>query len=540
MKPMLKLCVIDDIRSVVDMIRTKIPWAEHGIEVAGSATDGEAGLAVIREAKPELVVTDIRMPKMDGLEMTRRIMELLPGSKIIILSAYTDFEYARKAIEYGAFHYVTKPFSADDIVRIVLKAKEAWEADNAGRLRVMELEKRMKESLSALRQEYLSLLVHHPTAEADSSEWWDLLRLKPVRPPLAVMVIQIDPPAEGFAALSLKELELVRFSLQNIVEETIGAFADAVVFRDEFYRYVCLLDASGAEDGPLGIADACCANIARYTKFTISIGIGRTVGDVRELPRGYREAIEALAHHFYTGGNGAVLYRSESDKGPGDWIYSAEGESEFLFAFRSGNLDKCSLWLSRVFGEMEGASGRPDPGYAKHLFQGLALRMLRIMLEKFPREAIEDFEAGVEAKRPADPADLREYRRWLFGLCELGCGRMNSERASESRKIIFRSMEYIRAHLHMDLTLEHCARQVNLSWGYYSNLFKKASGMTFQQFVTQERIERAKAMLLEDFQVQEIAQSLGYEHRRYFSDVFKKQTGMTPTEFKESYLGKRE
>lgn len=530
----LKLCVVDDIRSVVDMISNKIPWHEHGIEVVATATDGEEGLHVMAETKPDLILTDIRMPRMDGLEMTRRILEMLPDCKVIILSAYTDFEYAQKAIQYGALDYVKKPFSMDQIVQAVLKAKEVWEQEQHGRTHVQALERKMKESLPALRQEYMSLLVYHQTDEAEMAKWWDFLDMNPLKPPFAVMTIQIDQFTDKYAELPVKELELVRFSLQNIVEETIAAYTTGIVFREAFNRYICILNLRDEADS-LMIADHCCANIARHTKFTISIGIGLQVNTVRELPKSYQQSLNALSYHFYTGGNGAFLYKaSAQQESRSEWIYTEDSEDEFLFAFRSGNREKTVEWVTRIFGEMEHASVLPEPGEVERLLQGLALRMLRILLEKFPRSTIADFESKV---RGVSGAALHEYRTWFIELCEAGCSIIDQERASESQKIIYRSAEYIKANLHLDLTLEHCAKQVNLSWGYYSNLFKKVMGTSFQQFVTHAKIERAKSMLIDDYQVQEIAQQLGYEHRRYFSEVFKKQTGLTPTEFKETSMG---
>ncbi|TYP79137.1 response regulator [Paenibacillus methanolicus] len=534
-----RMCVIDDIRSVVDMVTTKIPWGEHGIEIVGSATNGEEGLALIEALKPDLILTDVRMPKMDGLEMTRRSLALSPGSKVVILSAYADFEYAQKALQFGAVDYVRKPFAIADLIKVVLKAKEQWLGEQAEREKVGKLAAAVKESLPALRQQYLSLLIHHPTDIADARQWWGFLELTPLAPPLAVMVVQIDQLAERYGSSGLRELELARFALQNIVEETLAARAKAVVFREAFNRYVCLVDTGNLGAPLLEIADNCCANIASYTKFTISVGIGEESVDWRGLPRSYQQALRALSYHFYTGGGGAFRYSPADERGTDAWIYSAESEQEFLFAFRSGNLAKCRAWLDAAFVEMGAAKTLPAPSDAEHLFRGLALRMHRIMLEKFPRSALAAFERLADATNDAARSmEMSDYRAWLNGLCEEGCGLMERERTSESQRIIFRSMDYIKANLHLDLTLELCAREVNLSWGYYSNLFKKATGTTFQHYVTQQKIERAKALLLADYQVQEIADQLGYEHRRYFSEVFKKQTGLTPTEFKESFLGK--
>ncbi|MDR6878515.1 response regulator [Bacillus sp. 3255] len=537
MSRLVKLCVVDDIRSVVEMIATKIPWADHGIEVVGSATNGEEGLAMIRESRPDIILTDIRMPKMDGLEMTRRILELLPGSKVVILSAYTDFDYAQKAIQYGALDYVKKPFSIDQIVAAVVKAKEVWEQENLNRSHVLALEQKMKESMPALRQEYLSLLVHHQMNEAELAKLTSFLDIHALKPPMVVLTIQIDQFTDKYAEVPVKELELARFSLQNIVEETIASYTSAVVFREAFNRYICILN-MGDSELPMTIADQCCANIARHTKFTISIGIGLAAGKVQELPKSYQQSLSALSYHFYTGGNGAFSYKAETSDLPVEWIYTEESENEFMFAFRSGNQDKCMAWIQHIFAEMGRAAARPQPGMVERLLQGLALRMLRVLSEKFPRASLAEFEAGMQAIRSDGGADWQEYQEWFVHLCATGGRMIHQERASESQKIIYRSMDYIKANLHQDLTLEHCAKQVNLSWGYYSNLFKKVTGTPFQQFVTQAKIERAKAMLIEDYQVQEIAQGLGYEHRRYFSEVFKKQTGMTPTEFKETALGK--
>ncbi|MGG1556101.1 response regulator [Paenibacillus ferrarius] len=536
MSQSVSLFVVDDIRSVVEMIATKIPWPEHGIHIAGTATDGEEGLQRILETKPDLILTDIRMPRMDGLEMTRRIVEALPASKVMILSAYTDFDYAQKAIQYGALDYVKKPFSIDQIVQAVLKAKEIWEQENRSRNELLGLQKKMKESMPALRQEYLSLLVHHQTNEAELARLSDFLDIHALMPPFVVMTIQVDQFTDKYAEVPLKELELVRFSLQNIVEETIAAHTTSVVFRESYNRYICILREGSGEEA-MAVADACCENIARHTKFTISIGLGACVDTVRELPKSYQQSLHALSYHFYTGGNGAFSYIREAAEHPVEWIYTEDSENEFLFAFRSGNRDSCVAWAESIFAEIAKVSVLPDPGSVERLLEGLVLRMLRVLTEKFLRASLAVFEAKQQEIRE-HAADLQAYQAWFIGLCEIGCAMIHQERVSESQRIIHRSAEYIKANLGSELTLEHCAKQVNLSWGYYSNLFKKVTGTTFQQFVTQARIDRAKTMLIEDYQVQEIAQQLGYEHRRYFSEVFKKQTGLTPTEFKEMSLGK--
>lgn len=170
-----KLCIIDDIRSVVEMISRKPGWQEHGIEVSGTALDGEEGLRMIRETRPDIVLTDIRMPRMDGLQMTRAILDFLPDCKIIILSAYSEFTYAQEAIRLGALDFVKKPFSLDEIVNVVLKAKELCRQERQKTARLAVMESKIKESMPILRQEYLTFLLHHQTTEADARSRWAYL-----------------------------------------------------------------------------------------------------------------------------------------------------------------------------------------------------------------------------------------------------------------------------------------------------------------------------------------------------------------------------
>jgi two-component system, response regulator YesN len=535
----MKLCVIDDIKSVVDMISRKIPWEDHGIVIAGTALDGEEGLQLVLEAKPDIILTDIRMPRMDGLQMTQAILETNPGCKIIILSAYTDFSYAQQAIRLGAFDFVKKPFSVGEIVQAVLKAQAACEEDRQETEKVREMEQKIKLSLPVLRQEYLTLLLHHKTESGVARRRWEFLEIDLEPSGMAVFLIEIDRFMERYQTMPVQEIELIRFSLQNILEETIAAEAKGAVFREAAHRYVCVLnstDSARAEE----IAEACRSNIERFTRFTVSIGVGLVAGSIEDLPLAYRQALTALSYHFYTEGNGVFGYGGIPADQKGTPAYTLPNEQDFLFALRSGNGEKSGQLLEEMLNGLVAVEPLPEPKYVESVCYEIASKMFRALLEQFPYGTVRHLEAPVQELKEKEHPTLHELRRMLSVLCRSCCSFIEKERSSESTKIIHRSKDYIRDHLQLDLSLEHCARQVNLSPGYYSNLFRKVLGISFQQFVIQEKMEKAKSMLIGDYQVQEIAQELGYEHRRYFSEIFKKYTGQTPSEFKGSYTGKPE
>ncbi|MDF2837769.1 MAG: response regulator [Paenibacillus sp.] len=156
----ISLCIIDDIKSVVDGL-TAMNWEEQGIRVAGVSSNGEEGLQLISKLRPDLIITDIRMPIMDGLSMLRMVLEENRNCKFILISGYADFDYAQQAVQLGAFDFVVKPFSEEDIMSAVLRAKAEIMEEKLQLLSVREMENKLRESMPALRQEYFTLLVNH-------------------------------------------------------------------------------------------------------------------------------------------------------------------------------------------------------------------------------------------------------------------------------------------------------------------------------------------------------------------------------------------
>lgn len=534
----IKLCIIDDIRSVVDMISQKPPWEEHHIEVVGTALDGEDGIRLVKETKPDIVLTDIRMPKKDGLAMTQEILVSAPSTKIVILSAYTDFSFTRQAIRLGAFDFVKKPFSIDEIVQVVLKAKASFEEERQGQSKAIEMEQQVRKSLPVLQQEYLSLLVHHRTNAITAFQKWQTLRIQLAPQNFNLFIVELDRFMDKYKAQPAREVELIRFSLRNILEETIASFiSGGVVFSEALNRFICLIN---CEDMRIAeqISEACRLNIYQFTNSTISIGIGSCVASIDELPDSYEQALSALAYHFYSDGNGVNSYSGIANEEKTLLNYTASTEQEFLMALRSGNREKCRLILEQIFNDLLQRDPLPKPQQVENLCYELSSKICRVMLEQFPSDRVKRLEERWNHVKRTGVISFQIIRDTVKDICLEACSWIEQERSDESTKLIYQAKDYICANLHLNLSLDYCAKQFNLSPGYFSNLFKKVLNISFQRFVIHQRMEKAKEMLIDDYQVQEIARELGYEHRRYFSEIFKKHTNMTPSEFKLYSTGK--
>lgn len=530
----LRMCVIDDIRTVVEGISKQIPWEDYGIRIAGTAGNGEKGIRLIRETEPHIVLTDIRMPIVDGLEMTKQLLESHPRTKFIFLSGYTDFEYAQQAVQLGAFDYIVKPFTPQKIIDVVLKAQRSIEEEMAEASRYQEMERKLRESLPYLRQEYFQLLLQFRTTPELAAKRWDFLNIGLERERFVVLLAEIDQFAEQTATLPIQEVELIRFAVHNILEESLRRHTKGLVFRDNTNRFVAIFNPP-ADLSVEAISEQCRENVETYSRYTVSLGVGDEVQAIHQISYSYAQALAAISYNFYTGGNTVYSYRHMSTFHRTAPRYSPEKEKDLFYCLRSGNSDKACAIVDELFEETTSVPVPPAPEAVKGFCDELIFLINRVFMEKLTRDEMTGIEQHLVHIKTVSTHKLKELQDNIKKLCRLGCEFIQKRQAEDANHVVEQVIEHIRHNLSSNMTVNDYAKLVYLSGSYFANLFKKVTGMTVVQFVTSERMEQAKIMLAEGKQVQDIAQSLGYEDRPHFSELFKKHTGMTPSEFKQMY-----
>lgn len=532
----IKICVIDDIPTVVRGLTLSVDWEKQGMAVSGTATNGEEGLAMIREVKPDIVLTDIRMPFMDGIEMMKTILQEMPWVKLIFLSGFTDFAYAQEAVRLGAFDYIVKPFTKAQVLEAVLKAKAALERERSQAEQMQSMEQKLRESLPYLRQEYMRLLIRYGSPQNKLRQQWEFFSINMEDEGFMVMVAEIDFFATRTVELPVNEVELIRFAVHNILEETFLSHTKGIVFRENLNQFVAVVNPSDGVDAEQ-LAEMCRENVTRYTYQTVSIGVGEAVKEPWRLSASYGQAMSALAHTFYTGGNSVYCYTKEENQKSAMPRYSYEKEKELLYCLRSANTDKAEDQLEAIWDEWTNVTTRPEPEMMRTLCQELAHSMHRVFIERVSESEVTELEMKL-AEMNKNPSSFEEIRRQMKEYCRQGCSYLQKRHFSDARSLVDQAISYIEQNLQHNLSVGDCAKSVHLSPSYFSNLFKKEIGMTLAQYIIAKRMEKAKIMLLEGMQVQDIAISLGYEDRPYFSELFKRHSGMTPTEFRSNYLSK--
>ncbi|GGA04201.1 hypothetical protein GCM10008018_57670 [Paenibacillus marchantiophytorum] len=533
----LRMCVIDDIKTVVEGITGQIDWESHGIRIAGTASNGEKGIELIHRTEPHIVLTDIRMPKINGLEMTKQVLKKLPRTRIVFLSGYTDFEYAQQAVQLGAFDYIVKPYTPRKIIEVVLKAKLSIEEEIGETQRYHEMERKLRESLPYLRQEYFQLLLQFRTTPEQAVKRWDFLNIGLEREHFVVMLTEIDQFAEQTETLPVQEVELIRFTVQNILEETLRSFTKGFVFRDNTNRFVAIFnlpDSLSVE----AIAEQCRENVEKYSRYTVSLGLGEEVLAIHQISYSYEQALSALSYSFYTGGNTVYSYQNMSTEHETAPRYSPEKEKELFYCLRSGNMNKAFDIVDELFEETVTSVVPPAPEAVKGYCDDLAFLINRVFSEKLTSEEMKQIERQLMQIKNLSLYKLKELQGNIKELCRIGCELIQKRHVEDANQVVEQVIAHIRQHVASNMTVNDYAKLVYLSGSYFANLFKKVTGMTVVQFVTTERMEQAKIMLAQGKQVQEIAQALGYEDRPHFSELFKKHTGRTPSEFKQLYSAK--
>jgi two-component system response regulator YesN len=529
------MCIIDDVKTVVDGITTRIRWSDYGISIAGTAANGKEGLALIKEKKPDIVLTDIRMPMSSGIDMVRELKNNSEhAAKVIFFSGYSDFAYAQESVRLGAFDYLLKPFTTEQIVDTVLRAKARIETEDVERLNRLELERKLRESLPFLRQEYFRLLIRHEELPERASDKWDFLGIDMETKAFVALSVQIEELMNDKSQLPVREIELGRFAVQNILEETVRKQAKGIVFREHLGNFVIVLN---PEDGldVLALAEACRDNVKQFAKREISIGVGGRATGIGEIVLSYQQAKTALSYQFYSGSGCIIAYQDIERQGRLSAGYSADKETELLYCLRSGNREGTKRLLDAIFEECLRYPAPPDPETTVNLFYGLAFSMFRIIVEKADQQQrgwLDEQLATIKNGRHVTTAALQAA---VEELALTGCDWLQKRQRNDVGQLIQQALTYMRSNLGKELTIQECAGVVHLSPSYFSNQFKKETGMTFMQYVTSARMDKAKKLLLEGMQVQDITFELGYRDRPYFSELFKKHTGLTPTEFRSKY-----
>ncbi|NIK71222.1 response regulator transcription factor [Paenibacillus sp. BK720] len=521
---MYDVLIVDDEPVARQSLRYLIDWEELGFTVKGEAQDGQQALDMLRDNRYALVLTDIRMPVVNGLEMAAAMQEFT-DTPVVILSGYDDFAYAREGLRLGVKEYLLKPVDEEDLIALLKKLA-------AGMREQQLLEKRQRLGLSAGRDQLLRRLVHGQIAPRELEEQLRLLGLHAKEERYACLLLELDFIADG--EMPDRDTELMRFAIRNIAEEVTNG--SGYVFEESEERIGVLL---GGPARGMGLDDCrqwgerLLSSAVKYAKASVTVGIGGSVGSVADIKQSWSEAEEALDGKFLSGTGTVLLPRWKAEAGDGEPDALRALEAEALEMARSCRRTDTIRALGRLW-ECFRTEQVPE-SRAKMSVLELFIQLFRMMKEQGASHdrlfdpSLGDYERIMRIKT------MDELLRFTEGKCCEVVDAMQRTKEVRPNKIVAEVKRIVQEQYGGPISLREVAATIYMNPNYLGKLFKANTDQSFNDYVLQVRMEKAKELLLHtDKKVYEIAQEVGFSELDWFYKRFKAYTGVSTGDYRNA------
>lgn len=527
---MYKVILIDDEDEVREGIRNKISWRDCGFELIGEYDNGRDALDAIDCERPDLIVTDICMAFMDGLELARIVSEQYRDMKVVIITGYEDFEYAKQAITYRVQEYLLKPINAREFTSLMLQMKNELDAEREQRRNLSQLRIQLNESLPLLRERFMERLVFTRISREMLQRKLDYFHIHLSGPSYIALVIDIGQ-ARGKRELR-DEHELLQFAAYNIVQEQLEQDGIGIAFRTRDDRLAVILQGATEhlELKAQRVADQVRSSLDKYIRLPSSIGIGRKSDALEEISSSYQEALSSLDYTFLLG-EGRVISIQDVEYGHTVPAYTADWEQQLISSLKTGKMSQVSSVFQGWFQELK------TSGVSVERCHSILYQILIAMMKHSEETGL-----GDSSLIPAEAFSkvgsfhtLDEAQSWIEGIGRDILISLTEHRSCHIRSQMDMAEAYIRANYQDEgLSLQQVCSHLFMSASYFSALFKQHTGGTFVEYVTRIRMEKAKELLSTTrMKSYEIAEKAGYSDPQYFSVLFKRNTGKTPKEFRQ-------
>ncbi len=539
---MIKVFLVEDEYAIREGIKKSVNWEANGYTLVGEAGDGEMAFPKIVKARPDILITDIRMPFMDGLELSRLVKKEIPNIKIVVLSGYDDFNYAKQAISIGVEEYILKPVSGENLLTELGKIADAINVERQDELAKDKYLRDMEEIRTLAKQKFIHDMIDGKLSMQESLEQGRELGIDITAAYYSIVLFQAFPKNKAGVPAE-EEFDVAEYS--GVSEEIYSRIRETVSKSPNVYLYeqvgdvLCFLEKSDSlndmnQNTQKGI-DIIKEIMSTKSDWIYFISIGKPVERIRDVNSSYRDASKRFAERYMLdesfifygeNGNSNVL-----DIGGID-IKMVSQKTIFHF-LRNGTLVEIDDLVSEYFSSLgeEAMESRLFCQYVlmEALISGMAfLDSMNVSREK-AASILGELSDPVRFVDSVDKA--KDYiTRILKVLIEY----RNQVSDKKYTEIIDKAREFIKAQYKNDeMSLQTVASYVNVSSNHFSAIFRKETGETFIDYLTKVRMDNAKDLLTcTSMKTSEIGFEVGYKDPHYFSYIFKKTIGMSPKEYR--------
>ncbi len=529
---MLKVVIADDERIQREGIAKHVDWPAYQMQVVGLAEDGLQALELIEKNGVDLLITDIKMPRMHGLELAERAKEFNPQLKILIISGYDDFEYARTAIELKAYAYLLKPIPFNKLNQELGHISVQIQQERLKQQALSTLQDQVEESKPVLAEKlFKNMLDGFLTDEEMIRHKMKTLSIPIPDYGFDILLLQMDKPSDRPGTENpLDDRQFLSQLTQAGIAEKHGQ-----ILQTKENEFVIVLYARGPDErssllstirrirDPLPPADS----------HALTISVSGRKARLCQLNEAYRECAIAAEQKFHLGKGQDIFYQDSMPDQPLSPQYEAPYEG-LIQAMEIGNIQQAEQSLEEIFNEFANSSVTQKPIVKAFCFKIISdiFRLLHEANEKV--EAVFGEEHAFWSQFH-DLDTLPEMREWLLETVVSACRHLHSKRIRKNTNTIGNIIHILETRYAEPLSIDELAKHVHLTPNYISNMFRETIGESIIDYLTKIRMKHAVRLLAdESVRIYEVAEQTGYNSTSYFSVVFKNSFGISPKEYRDN------
>jgi two-component system, response regulator YesN len=537
-----KVLIVDDEMLSRVNLKTLIDWEANDYTVVGEAENGSEAVGMIERLSPQIVVTDVRMPSMSGLDLIAAFSGKPDRPEFLIMSGFDDYDLVRRGLTLGAYDYLLKlEVDAPALLEALRGMRTRLEVKRLDPLLSSSADQQIRRSLPALRKAFFTDLIRgYSYSEQEYERTSDLLGITLFPAAIYCAVIKIGEACR-FEDVSYEETAQLQQSIIHVVEDILRDAFHANCFESKQGEFLLFASPRQPEDGSDSLFERTIARLVEmlsiYLNVTAKVGIGASHNESKRIVAAYERAVIAIKNRFYFEGQGIIRWEQvPASVRHSEWhsMLPLKEHLHYAITFQRQDL------LNRFFAQFRDQVCRPELSVS-------AIRQSLIELNYMVREYFEtnQLDSDKYLRRSqmtyegfVAMQDIGEARQWLGAIAADLADLINREAAIGYARIIAISKKHIEEHYGEDLSLTSVALSAGLNPCYFSTIFKRYAQVGFSEYLNHVRINAAKKLLAEsDKKVYQVAEACGYHDPHYFNRIFKKVTGLAPGDFQRSTKG---
>ncbi|NSW90700.1 MAG: response regulator [Firmicutes bacterium] len=537
---MINMLVVDDEYHIREGIKNGINWEEVGVNICGIAGSGYEALDMIEKYTPNIVITDIRMSDMDGLELLDVINKKYSNIKVILISGYKDFHYAQTAVSLNAFCYILKPIDHNELLTKVLEAKRLIEEQLEKVKRDEDIQKRLEENISILRDNFFTQLVSGKKINpAEIEKKSKFLNINLSGPQYVICVLEPEVRPDYASELDVYDESLYKAAVMSISEAVMGNGCKSYTFNldDRIGLLIC------GENISRNILKKKCETIIGRVNSTIgisvTIGIGNIYKNKDKISVSYKEALDAIEYKMILGKNLVIpvesVYANLKEKAAKNKFLDTlkNCEDDLILAIKSDNRESMVIILKEITEALH-ESIKSNIQEKDHLIFLVSFFIMKIMFVlDININMLFDNEGGL-INTLQNLQTINELEDYIIKCFDEAAEELREKNKSHNGFLVKLAIEYISKNIYNDITLMKVADYLMIHPNYLSKIFKQETGEPFVEYVIKVKMSEAKLLLRNsNNKVYEIANMLSYKDVGHFARTFKKFFGVSPTEYRQ-------